>query len=75
MNVDLKHVLENIGEEFKREIGKGSRHYLEISVGKQAEKIGYADLEKRYRHTYAIVPLKAPQSGMKVRIDGRTFVN
>ena len=25
--------------------------------------------------TRAVVPLKGPQAGMKVRIDGRTFVN
>ena len=30
---------------------------------------------KKCRDKYAIVPLKHPVSGMKVRIDGRTFVN
>jgi hypothetical protein len=75
MNHHLTNVLDIIGEEFKLKILKGSRHYIEVSVGKQAEKLGYGDLKERYKNAYAIVPLKSPQSGMKVRIDGRTFVN
>lgn len=74
MNAKLNEVLDIIGEEFKGKIQKGSRHYLEVSIGKQAEKLGHADLKEKYNNTYAIVPLKAPQKGMKVRIDGRTFV-
>jgi len=54
---------------------KGARHYLEVSIGEQAGHLGYRDLGARYRDTFAIVPLKSPQDGMKVRIDGRTFVN
>ena len=75
MNTRLNDVLDIIGEEFKGKIQKGSRHYLEVSIGQQAEKLGYADLKDKYKNTYAIVPLKAPQKGLKVRIDGRTFVN
>jgi hypothetical protein len=37
--------------------------------------MGYADLGEKYRTASAIIPLNAPQHGMKVRIDGRTFVN
>ena len=75
MNKRLTTVLDTIGEEFKQHIKKGSRHYLEVSIGKHAEKLGHADLKEKYLNTYAIVPLKKPQKGMKVRIDGRTFVN
>jgi hypothetical protein len=75
VNAKLNEVLDIIGEEFKGKIQKGSRHYLEVSIGKQAEKLGHADLKEKYKNTYAIVPLKTPQKGMKVRIDGRTFVN
>jgi hypothetical protein len=75
MNRDLNKVLNTIVEEYKEKIKKGSRHYLEVSIGKQAEKLGHTDLKERYEKTYAIVPLKTPQQGMKVRIDGRTFVN
>ena len=46
-----------------------------VCIGKQAEKLGYSDLRDEFENTYVIVPLKGPQKGMKVRIDGRTFVN
>ena len=75
MNAKLNEVLNLIGDEYKGKIQKGSRHYLEVSIGERAEKLGHTDLKKKYKDTYAIVPLKAPQRGMKVRIDGRTFVN
>lgn len=75
MNEQLKGVLENIEAEFGEMIQKGSRHYLEVSIGQLAAKLGYHDLMKRYENTAAFVPLKAPQKGMKVRIDGRTFVD
>ena len=72
---ELSTVLNTIGDEYKEKIKKGSRHYLEVSIGRQAEKLGHTDLKNKYENTYAIIPLKAPQKGMKVRIDGRTFVN
>ena len=68
MNAKLNRVLDIIGEEYKGKIQKGSRHYLEVSIGKQAEKIGYTDLHEKYINTYAIVPLKGPQNGMKVHV-------
>ena len=75
MNQELKHVLDMIGEEYKQDIQKGSRHYMEVSVGQKAGRLGYAHLMQKYPKTNVIVPLKTPQKGMKVRIDGRTFVN
>jgi hypothetical protein len=75
MNKRLDNVLAIIGEEYKEKIQKGSRHYLEVSIGKHAAKLGHTDLKEKYENTFAIIPLKAPQEGMKVRIDGRTFVN
>jgi hypothetical protein len=72
---NLKNLLDKIGDRYKPMILKGSRHYLEVSIGEQAHEMGYADLEEKYGHTCVIVPLKTPQKGMKVRIDGRTFVN
>ena len=71
----LNKVLAKIGEVYKENIRKDSRHYLEVSIAQQAEKMGYSDVKECYRDAYAIVPLKHPVSGMKVRIDGRTFVN
>jgi hypothetical protein len=75
MNAKLNDLLNLIGDEYKGKIQKGSRHYLEVNIGSHAEKLGLEDLKEKYKDTYAIIPLKAPQKGMKVRIDGRTFVN
>jgi hypothetical protein len=75
MNPKLNDIIDRIGEEFDGHIEPGARNYLEVSIGRQAEKMGYPDLVDAYRNAFAIVPLKAPQRGMKVRIDGRTFVN
>lgn len=74
-NFNLNRVLNHIEEEFKGLIHKGARHYLEISIGEHANKLGYVELTDGYKDTFAIVPIKAPRKGMKVRIDGRTFVN
>ena len=71
----LVHILNIIGEKYKGRIQKGSRHYLEVSIGKHAERLGHTDLKEKYKNTYAIIPLSAPQKGLKVRIDGRTFIN
>lgn len=71
----INRILTAIGEEFEDRIQKGARNYLEVSIGKQAERMGYSNLAERYRYAYAVVPLKGPQAGMKVRIDGRTFVD
>ena len=75
MNKKLVKVLNMIAEEYKGMIQRGSRNYTEISIGEHSERLGHTDLKDKYKHTYAIVPLKEPQKGMKVRIDGRTFVN
>ena len=71
----LSDVLVKIGEDYSENIDRNSRHYLEINIAKMAAEQGFAEAEKRYENVCAIVPLKRPVSGMKVRIDGRTFVN
>ena len=75
MTDKLKGVLAHIETAYKDKIQRGARNYLEVSIGRQASALGYADLGERYGKTFAVVPLRAPQKGMKVRIDGRTFVN
>jgi hypothetical protein len=75
MDDHLKKVLKQIGEDYRKEIRGDSRHYCEVNIGQSAERLGYADLKRRFRNACAIVPLKRPADGMKVRIDGRTFVN
>ena len=71
----IDNVLLEIGDTYKGNISVGSRHYLEVSIARQAHKMGFSDLEAEFKDDYVIVPLKEPVRGMKVRIDGRTFVN
>ncbi len=75
MTDNIGEVLTRIGEDYKENISKGSRHYLEINIARKAAELGFPEAESQYRDVYAIVPLKHPLNGMKVRIDGRTFVN
>jgi hypothetical protein len=75
MSKKLNEVLSKIGECYKDAISKNSRFYIEINLGKQAEELGLGDIQSPYKDIDAIVPLKHPVNGMKVRIDGRTFVN
>jgi len=70
----LSEVLTKIGEEYQENICDDSRHYLEISLAQKATELGFSEVKERFRDVYEIVPLKEPVSGMKVRIDGRTFV-
>lgn len=75
MNEHLKETLKRIGEDFQTDIAEGSRFYLEVDIGEKADTLGFSDVREKFAKTYVIVPLKRPKAGMKVRIDGRTFVN
>jgi len=75
MSSNLDKVLIKIGEAYREDMLDGSRHYLEVDIGNRAEALGYPDIKAKYRQVNALVPLKQPVVGMKVRIDGRTFVN
>ncbi len=75
MNDALNRVLNLIGEAHKDDIAENSRNYLEVSIGAQAQRLGLADVASKYWDVNAVVPLKRPAAGMKVRVDGRTFVN
>ena len=75
MDKELADVLEKIGDEYRDKILNESRYYMEIDIGKKADAYGHFDIKNKYRDQYALVPLRQPVSGMKVRIDGRTFVN
>jgi hypothetical protein len=75
MTDNLNEVIARIGEAYKDNINSDSRHYLEISIAEKAGELGLSEAEEQYKNVCAIVPLKRPVSGMKVRIDGRTFVN
>lgn len=75
MNSNLNKVLDSIAEEYRNDVSSGARNYIEIDIGKRAEALGYPELKQRYQKINVIVPIKQPAAGMKVRIDGRTFVN
>ena len=71
----LNEILSKIGADYKENICDESRFYLEVNIAQKAAELGFAEAKERYRNVCAIVPLKHPVSGMKVRVDGRTFVN
>jgi len=75
MTKNLSAVLATIGKDYKENIQQDSRYYLEISLAQKAVELGFSEVKENYRKVNAIVPLKHPLGGMKVRIDGRTFVN
>lgn len=75
MSNNLDILLSEIGKEFEGQISGNARHYVEVSIARKANTMGFSDLRKKFHDAYVIVPLKHPVKGMKVRIDGRTFVN
>lgn len=76
---DMKHSLKKIllllEEEYKDNIEKDARNYLEVNLGRKAELLGLDDIKEHVKSSCAVIPIKTPAEGMKVRIDGRTFVN
>jgi len=75
MNNMLDLILKHISEDFRADIEAESRNYREVDIGKRAEMLGFPDLAQTYRSVNAVVPVKEPVDGMKVLVDGRTFVN
>ncbi|MDJ0853624.1 MAG: hypothetical protein QNI89_07115 [Desulfobacterales bacterium] len=75
MKTKLDQIIDTISKEYQDDIMACARNYVEVNIGETAEKMGHPELKQKYAAVYAVVPLKAPKPGMKVRIDGRTFVN
>jgi hypothetical protein len=75
MDDRIKKILDHIGDIYKERIETESRHYIEVNLGDQARELGYIDLYEKLKDAHAVVPLEEPVPGMKVRIDGRTFVD
>ena len=75
MNHSLNKILDKIVTDHRDIISDDARNYKEVDLSQAAAELGLTDAQDCYRHVNAIVPLKAPLEGMKVRIDGRTFVN
>jgi len=75
MSNELSEVLTRIADEYKEEIASDSGTYLELDIGKEAEKLGYSNIAEKYRGIAAAVPLKRKLNGMKVMMDGRAFMD
>jgi hypothetical protein len=75
MKKDIDRVLMNIANTYRSEIRPDSRYYIEVDIGKYGEKLGFLDMSEMYQSVNAIVPVEKPAGAMRVRIDGRTFVN
>lgn len=75
MTDKLNMILESIAKDNKNHILGDSRYYLDVNIGEKACDLGFPDLKDEYQHSFAIVPIRAPVQGMKVRVDGRTFIN
>ncbi len=75
MDNRLVEIIESLNIEFEDAIRPDSRFYVEVDIGRRAESLGFMEAKDKYRAVRAIIPLKHPVGGMKVRIDGRSFAN
>lgn len=75
MSKQLTEIINRLATTYGNDISPGSRFIIEIDLGGEAERMGYGELGRRFRGVAAVVPVRAPVAGMKVLIDGRTFVD
>jgi len=75
MTNKLNKIIEKIVVDHAEQISGGARNYKEVNLSETAGELGFTDAADCFRDVNAIVPIKTPVEGMKVRIDGRTFVN
>ena len=75
MDKDLDKTLKAIGADWEDKIYSGSRYYIEVDIGKKGTRWGIRRSRKNTAKCWRWFPLKDVESGMKVRIDGRTFIN
>jgi hypothetical protein len=75
MDKQLRQILLKIKDTYRDLMSTDSIYLLDVNIGKEARKMGYVKLSARYDHSEVVIPLKESPAGMKVMIDGRTFVN
>ncbi|NNF98712.1 MAG: hypothetical protein HKM93_04985 [Desulfobacteraceae bacterium] len=75
MKKNLEEVLTKMDMDYGGLMSDDSRHYMEVNIGRYAEKMGYTDVKQAYDEVNALILLRKPVKGMKVRIDGRTFID
>jgi len=71
----MDELLTAMKTKYQHDAQHDSRHYKEVNMGQEAAELGFEDITEKLAKINAIIPLKNALHGMKVRIDGRTFVN
>lgn len=75
MKKHLNSIFNKIIQKYGKNITKKSRNYIEVPISSLAGPEAKDSLPENVLFAGVIVPLKEPVSGVKVRIDGRTFLN
>ena len=75
MDKRLDKILSGIIDDFRDELSDDSIYFVDVNIGQRAARMGYDDLGNQYKTTEAVLYVRNPKKGMKVMIDGRTFVN
>ena len=73
MDIQLTDFISRLGTMYAKDILPESRLIIEVDLGREATRMGYAALGRRLRGVEAVVPVRDVVPGMKVLIDGRTF--
>jgi hypothetical protein len=71
----IDDVLRVVEEEFREEMEPTSRFFVDVDLGRTAARLGLQDPEGILSGVEAVVPLRRLRGGMRVRVDGRTFVD
>ena len=74
MKKELRKLFGTINERYGSEIAPEGVNYVDVDLSSLADSMGLGSLKEALKHACAIIPLKQPRDGMKVMIDGRTFV-
>jgi hypothetical protein len=71
----ISEIIKHINDQYRDSIHDTGNHYLEVNIGREAERMGLTGLPAPIQAADVVVPLREPVEGMKVMIDGRTFVD
>ncbi len=75
MDNRLDRILMQIMNDYRDELSEDSIHFVDVNIGRRAAGMGFADLGSQYKDAEAVLFVNGGKKGMKVMIDGRTFVN
>lgn len=74
MKKEIDEIIQYVSNKYIDLISKNGNNYIELNIGNLADMLGHSNVKKKFKTEGVIVPLKQHVNGMKVRIDGRTFV-